>query len=91
MRYRKKPVVIEAVQFVDEPTEIVGSEPEWYRVARTIDHGEVGSITYKDGTLRVFTLEGEMRAERGDWIIRGLKGEVYPCKPDLFAASYDPA
>ena len=37
------------------------------------------------------TLEGEMTATQGDWIIKGVKGEFYPCKPDIFAATYEPA
>ena len=41
-------------------------------------------------TLTIQTLEGEMTANNGDWIIRGVKGELYPCKPDIFAATYDP-
>lgn len=44
-----------------------------------------------DPALLIPTLEGEMRAEVGDWIIRGVKGELYPCKPDIFEATYDPA
>lgn len=42
------------------------------------------------GHLTIATLEGVMRAEVGDWIIRGVKGELYPCKPDIFAATYEP-
>ncbi len=40
--------------------------------------------------MQIPTLEGRMRANIGDWIIRGMKGEVYPCKPDIFEATYEP-
>lgn len=87
--FRKKPVVVEAVRFTDQPSEIDGPEPQWYSAAHTIDRGDVGSVTYADGTLRICTLEGEMTASPGDWIVRGIKGEIYPCKPDIFAATYE--
>ncbi len=44
----------------------------------------------EDGTLHIHTLEGTMTAQRGDWIIRGVRGEFYPCKPDIFADTYEP-
>lgn len=80
MKFRKKPVVIDAVQLTasafdaDHPNEehLIG-------------------VTY-DPTERcafIKTLEGVMRADIGDWIIRGVKGELYPCKPDIFAATYE--
>lgn len=51
-----------------------------------------GRVRYpEDGSMLIDTLEGVMRADPGDWIIRGVKGELYPCKPDIFAATYDPA
>lgn len=94
-RWRKKPIVVEAVQFVDNSGgELAGydfgEEPEWYRVARTIDAADMGSIAYRDGYLFIRTAEGLMRARYDDWIIRGVQGELYPCKPDIFAASYEP-
>lgn len=91
MRYRKKPVVIEAFRLGHDDM------PDWFLDARSQDTVR----TYAQGTGSPFhdplthatirTLEGEMRAERGDWIIRGVKGELYPCKPDIFAATYEPA
>jgi hypothetical protein len=55
------------------------------------DWMKAGSITASDdGSLNIVTLEGVMRADPGDWIIRGVKGELYPCKPDIFAATYEP-
>lgn len=88
-KFRKKPVEIEAVRFTNEPREIEGEEPTWYRAARTIDPGEPGAITWKNGRLEIGTLEGLMTAQPGDWIIRGVAGEIYPCKPDIFAESYE--
>lgn len=91
-RFRKKPVVIEAVQFLGTAREIAGDEPAWYAAARTInptDGGGVGSIVYRDGALHIKTLEGTMRAEPGDWIIRGVKGELYPVKDGIFRQTYE--
>lgn len=90
-RFRKKPISIEAVRFLgaSHPTEIEGKEPEWYAVARTVDRGEVGALSFIDGRMAIMTLEGEIFASPGDWIIRGVKGEIYPCKPDIFEATYD--
>ena len=77
--YRKKPVVIEAVRF--DP----GCEP--YELASDVI---AGKIRYpEDGTMLIDTLEGVMCAQPGDWIIRGVKGELYPCKPDIFSATYE--
>lgn len=75
MKFRKKPVVIEAVQFngnFDEIEEFVGGDAE-----------------FRDGKLLVATLEGPLEASNNDWIIKGIKGEFYPCKPDIFKATYD--
>ena len=84
-RFRKKPVEIEAFQFTipmgDNP-------PGWLLNAlrdQTIVFRAVGSGSY----LTIGTLEGDMRADQGDWIIRGVKGELYPCKPDIFEATYE--
>ena len=81
-KFRKKPVVIEAFQ--------TGSSdaPDW-----ALDALNKGTMYYdaQDGLLRVRTPEGEHLAYPGDWIIKGVKGELYPCKPDIFAATYEPA
>jgi hypothetical protein len=83
MKFRKKPVVIEAVQFR-------GGEQS-YEMDQLVGGPASGKIHYpEDGTMLVDTLEGSMIARPGDWIIRGIKGELYPCKPDIFAATYDP-
>lgn len=84
--YRKKPVVIEAVQF-----------PQMFDIdARLALEEWIGSFGARDrfiyhgDKLIIKTLEGPMKARVGDWIIRGVKGEFYPCKPDIFAATYEP-
>lgn len=88
MKFRKKPVVIEAVRFDDAFVD--GDVPEWMADAVFVDETVV---SFEDpnrlDTLLVTTLEGVMRAEWGDWIIRGVKGELYPCKPDIFEATYE--
>ncbi len=88
-KFRKKPVVIEAFQWNGEHGRTyVGIFPEWFVVA-----AKIGEVTYQPmrEVLEIITLEGKMCAERGDWIIRGIKGELYPCKPDIFAATYESA
>ena len=80
MKFRKKPVVIEAVQF--RAGEMRGE------FAEDVINGRV-RLT-EEGTLLISTLEGIMEARSGDWIIRGVRGELYPCKPDIFAATYEP-
>jgi len=92
-KFRKKPVEIEAVRFLGATasTEIDGPEPDWYAAARTIDRGELGALNFVDGKMAIKTLEGEIYASPGDWIIRGIKGELYPIKADIFNATYDPA
>ncbi len=85
-KYRKKPVVIEAVTWngkYSEPTEW----PDWFRAA--VDAGTL----YRDlaGNLKIKTLEGDLTVSLEDKIIQGVKGELYPCKPDIFDATYEPA
>ena len=79
MKYRKKPVVIEAVQWTGL------NEDEIYEFT----HGEC-QLCANDCRLFIPTLEGSMEASVGDFIIRGVKGEYYPCKPDIFEATYEP-
>lgn len=82
--FRKKPVVIEAVQWLNKKI-ICPPGPMWF-----VEAEERDDIQLAGHTLYIKTLEGEMQAKPGDWIIRGVKGEIYPCKPDIFAATYDP-
>ena len=87
-KFRKKPVVIEAMQFTDEVTgrDIAGWCGGRLNVSVSPrDHSDV----WVDITIP--TLEGAMTATRGDWIIRGVAGEFYPCKPDIFEQTYEPA
>ena len=92
-KYRKKPVVIEAIQL---------TWPNWSDICEFVDEKHFGGGCYLDkignptiGTstgmmgLRIKTLEGEMLARQGDWIIKGVNGEFYPCKPDIFEKTYE--
>lgn len=86
MKYRKKPVVIEAFRLGEE-------WPDWWADAvsanRVTTHNNDGRYRGGPDYALIKTLEGTMRAEFNDWIIRGVKGEIYPCKPDIFEATYD--
>lgn len=91
MKFRKKPVVVDAHKW--DPTELVDKYPHWFFIAcaRNV------LVEQSDGTLHVKTLEDGKNdeakhvADPGDWIIRGIQGELYPCKPDIFTATYEPA
>jgi hypothetical protein len=82
--YRKRPVVIEAHQWDGTATGAT-SIIDWVLATSP------GSVRYhdEDATLRIDTLEGVMSASAGDWIIRGVSLEHYPCKPDIFAKTYE--
>jgi hypothetical protein len=84
-KFRKKPVVIEAWRLSREngPELAAWCGGQWLSLYGRGDRGE--DISH----VRVMTLEGVMCADLGDWIIRGVKGEFYPCKPDIFAATYE--
>ena len=84
--YKKKPVVIEAIQFIDPA---VGEDiANWCggRPVKSAPGLGFGGVVYQ---ILIPTLEGNMIANINDWIIRGIKGEFYPCKPDIFLQSYD--
>lgn len=87
-KFRKKPVVIDAVLWTGSRLE--PSAPEWMKEALHHTPADVGGVMRIGDTIHIGTLEGVMAASPGDWIIRGIKGELYPCKPDIFAASYEP-
>lgn len=79
VKFRKKPIIIEAFQYRESEQLDVFCEDVI-----------AGRVRYpEDGTMLIETLEGVMCAQPGDWIIRGIKGELYPCKPDIFAATYE--
>ena len=84
MRYRKKPVVIEAVKYLGGST--YAEAPNWL-----VEACKDGTVYLMGEHLFVRTLEGEMTASLGDYIIRGVHGEIYPCKPDIFEETYEMA
>jgi len=90
-KFRKKPVVIEAMQLKRDnlkaiETFLAGREmPDLYQKLGGWD------INWGNSEVTISTLEGKMKACPGDWIIKGVKGEFYPCKPDIFEATYEPA
>lgn len=82
--FRKKPVEIDAMQLIDDLA-------NHQAIANWINsNGGEASLSFADTWMTIHTLEGDMRADLGDWIIRGVKGEFYPCKPDIFEATYEP-
>ena len=83
-KYRKKPVVIEAMEWQPEDPAAVGEVIGWF-FARDFHEFYIE----EDKSLTIETLEGKMRCGIGDFIIRGVQGEFYPCKPDIFAATYE--
>ena len=78
MKFRKKPIVIEAFRYW------MDDRPDWF-----CDLVTANEIVTFETHCEIKTLEGVMRGEVGDYIIHGVKGEVYPCKPDIFEATYD--
>ena len=84
MKFRKKPVVIEAWQVTD--TSLSGAKQ--LHVMDGLPLWNVGGMCGKSGII-IPTLEGNHLAEKGDWIIKGVAGEFYPCKPDIFEATYE--
>lgn len=87
MKYRKKPVVIEAFKWTGGPDQ--EEDPVW--IVEAITRGDVwfANIGTPNVQCCIKTLEGTMTASVGDYIIRGVKGELYPCKPEIFRATYD--
>jgi len=80
MKYRKKPVSIEAIQY------------DGNNAKEILDFaGTSNGVCISDGSLLIKTLEGTMTASVGDFIIKGVNGEFYPCKPDIFEKTYEPA
>ena len=87
MKYRKKPVIIDAVQFDGSEKSILDimalNKPMNDSITRHVDIGHGGK------TLFIHTLEGKMECSLMDWVIRGVQGECYPCKPDIFEQTYE--
>lgn len=95
--FLKKPVEIQAVQWNGGPaaaTPIIdwilsgGSTATWTEAHEAFE-SDLGSYPAEPECIRIDTLEGTMRATAGDYVIRGVKGEFYPCKPDIFEATYE--
>jgi len=86
-RFRKKPVVIEAFRLHPNDGLTRPLPPGW--LIDAIVNNQVQIVP--EGKAHIVTLEGVMTADVGDWIIQGVKGEIYPCKPDIFEATYEPA
>lgn len=83
MRFRKKPVVIEAVQFNGT------NHAEIFAFCADASNN-ADNPNAVSNTLWIHTLEGGHVCSRGDWVIKGIKNEFYPCKPDIFEATYEP-
>jgi hypothetical protein len=86
-KYRKLPVEIEAFQWTAGPEQV--EDPEW-----VVDAIKSGDVTFENSgspnvKLCIKTLEGVMTASTGDYIIKGVNGELYPCKPDIFEKTYE--
>jgi hypothetical protein len=95
MKFRKKPVVIDAVKWtgteksMEECLEFIADgKPDFEHLPSDGVHIHKG-VSYCAGQIFIPTLEGVMTASEGDWIIKGVKGEFYPCKPDIFEATYE--
>lgn len=86
-KYRKKPIVIEAFKYDYNADDKTVAYPRWF-----LDAVLLGAISEnEDRSVSIQTLEGKMIVSDGDYIIQGIKGEIYPCKPDIFEASYEAA
>jgi len=95
--YRKKPIEVEAFQMTFDRRYDNSEWPEWLHRAWNYEPSDLGSVycVDEDGLvgpgdqLWITTLEGALSISFDDWIIKGVIGEIYPCKPDVFAATYD--
>lgn len=76
-KFRKKPVIIEAFKFHEDKV------PDWWKDLKGV------TIDVNTGSAFIPTLEGTMEAKKGDYIIQGIAGEIYPCKPDIFGKTYE--
>ena len=86
-RWTKKPIVVEAFQWTGDVNQL--GEPEWIVEAMYQDLVNITHDDYGNPILLILTLEGEMMAKQGDYIIKGIKGELYPCDEEIFLASYE--
>lgn len=81
MKYKKKPVVIEAIKWNGDK---ISEVTDW--ISKALDKGVIMRF---GNEVKILTLEGIMTASSGDYIIKGINGEIYPCKPDIFDKTYD--
>jgi len=85
-KYKKKPIVIEAIQITKDMV-LDNKLPKGTRLVNASHNDDDRTVSSFVGIVE--TLEGNMKFGIGDWIIKGVKGEFYPCKPDIFEASYN--
>ena len=93
MKYRKKPIVVEAFRLTKENWNAPELWPEWMQQALhndDFDKGRRAWFSLDDSMLFIGTLEGTYEASVGDWIIRSVEGEIYPCKHSIFVKTYEP-
>lgn len=88
MKFRKKPVVIEAIQWAGDNLREVIEFTGRHESAKEWSWAHFEEVVANNG-LKIFTLEGSLKASVGDWIIKGIQGEIYPCKSEIFEATYD--
>lgn len=96
LKFRKKPVEIEAFQMTKERRQDNSDWPNWLNEAWNMPFDQEGAVSSEDypvskgdDRLVIYTLEGTHTVEWNDWIIRGIHGELYPCKPEIFAKTYE--
>lgn len=96
MKYRKKPVIIEAMQFEVHDDDLLGIRGNINSADRIYEWAKPNALlaNYNRSAghcsrISIYTLEGQMSASPGDYIIKGIKGEFYLCKPDIFEATYE--
>lgn len=89
-RYRKKPVEVEAIQFIES---LYRKDSSRYKRFPIVDRAMMSELWLSEGSSSgryyISTLEGDMIVSEGDYIIKGIKGEFYPCKPDVFEMTYE--
>jgi hypothetical protein len=92
--FRKRPVVVEAIRWIDNDLDVIDTIEGWMGRKLTTGPGRPGTafLTNENGTLvlNISTLEGVMKAQPGDWVIKGVVGEFYPCRHDIFMQTYEP-
>ncbi len=88
-RYRKKPIVFEAFQMTEDARRGLVALPTWLQDAWRLNPGHVGSLFLQDSRLRIRRPDGAITVDQDDYIIQGAEGEIYPCSPVVFEATYE--